>query len=254
MFPPRESAVARGRKTAAIILASVVGLALFAAILYAALHPSAHRGIPKIIVGTSDEVYYSHAATEEDARSLGRALQAIGFFNNRGTAVLLSKGTSGTIVSFVLNDGAWNHPPTVASFEEIGRRIAAAVGGYPIQVRLGDLKWGVHKELVIGKVMVGARDEVYYFGSATKAEAESLGHALQSNGFLVDSGATVELSKDSTTAISFVLGDGAWQRSGALAGFEALVRKVAASVGGQPVDLRLLNPRMEIEREITGLR
>jgi hypothetical protein len=33
---------------------------------------------------------------------LGRGLQRVGFFNNRGTAVLLSKGESGTIVSFVL--------------------------------------------------------------------------------------------------------------------------------------------------------
>ncbi len=211
-------------------------------------------GFARAMVGTKDEVYYSHAATAADAASLGRALQATGFFNDRGTSVLLSKGASGTLVSFALNPGAWNNLPTVLSFEEIGRRIASSVGGFPIEVRLCDTKWGVHKKLAAGKVIAGAKDEIYYFGAATQADAESLGRALRSAGYLVDAGASVEISKDAVTTLSFVLGDSAWRQPGALAGFEDLARKVAPAVGGLPIDLRLLNPRMEVEKEVTGLR
>jgi hypothetical protein len=245
--------VAQPRKFAAILLAAVSGVVLAAIVFYSATHQS-NRAVPKVIVGTNDAVYYSHAATKADAESLGHALQLTGFFNNRGTGVLLSKSTSGTIVSFALNDGAWDHPGTVLSFEEIGRRVAGSIGGFPIQVRLCDVKWGVHKEVVVGRVIAGVRDEVYYYGSATAPEAEALGRALQSNGYLVDSGASVMLSKDGVTSISFVLGDGAWNRAGTVSAFEGLARKVAPSVGGLPVDLRLLNSSMEVEKEVAGLR
>lgn len=245
--------MAQPRKFAAILLAAAAGVALAVIVFYALSHPS-DRAVPKVIVGTNDSVYYSHAATKADAESLGHALQLTGFFNNRGTGVLLSKGTSGTIVSFALNDGAWDHPETVLSFEEIGRRIAGSIGGFPIHVRLCDIKWGVHKEVVVGKAMAGAKDEVYYYGSATVSEAEALGRALQSNGYLVGSGASVVLSKDGVTSISFVLGDGAWNRPGTVTAFETLAREVAPSVGGLPVDLRLLNSNMEVEKEVAGLR
>jgi hypothetical protein len=244
--------VAQRRKFAAILLAATAGVALAGIVFYSVSHPS-DRTVPKVIVGTNDTVYYSHGATKGDAESLGHALQLTGFFDDRGTGVMLSKGTSGTIVSFVLNDSAWEHPDTVRSFEEIGRRVARSIGGYPIHLRLSDVKWGVHKEVVVGRVIAGAKDEVYYYGSATAPEAEALGRALQSNGYLVDSGASVVLSKDGVTSISFVLGDGAWNRPGTVSAFEGLVRKVAPSVGGLPVDLRLLNSSMEVEKEVAGL-
>jgi hypothetical protein len=245
--------VAQPRKFATILLASVAGVALAVIVYYSVSHPS-DRTIPKVIVGTNDTVYYSHAATKVEAESLGHALQLTGFFNNRGTGVMLSKGTSGNIVSFVLNDGAWDHPETVRSFEEIGRRVAGSIGGYPIHLRLSDVKWGVHKEVVVGKVIVGLKDEIYYYGSATASEAEALGRALQSNGYLVGSGTSVVLSKDGVTSISFVLGDGAWNRPGTVSAFEGLIRRVAPSVGGLPVDLRLLNSNMEVEKEIAAVR
>jgi hypothetical protein len=231
------------------LLALAIGLSLLATIVLWALHPSKRPATPKVIVGNKDEVYYYHAATAEDAQALGQALTGIGFLNGRGTTVLLSKGTAGTIVSFVLNDGGWNHPQTVYSFEEIGRRIAPAVGGFPITVRLIDSARTLHKELAVGKVVAGARDEIYYFGSATEADAAALGRALQTAGYLTDRGASVVLSKGDGTAVSFVLDDGAWNRSEVAAGFERLVRQVAGTAGGLPVQVRLLNSKMEPKKE-----
>jgi hypothetical protein len=66
----------------------------------------------------------------------------------------------------------------------------------------------------------------------------------------VDAGASVVLSKDGGTAISFVVGDGVWDRPAAVAGFEQLTRRVAASAGGLPVKLALLDSKMETKKEV----
>lgn len=238
------------RHTAANLLALVVGLSLVATIAVWAIHPSKKwTPIPKLIVGTKDEIDYYHAATRQDAQALGRVLQAIGFLNDRGSTVLLSKGPGGTIVTFVLDNGGWDHPATVYSFEEIGRRIAPTIGGYPIEVRLIDWTRSLHKELTVGRVVVGTRDEVYYFGAAKEGDATILGNALQTAGYLTDHGASVVLSKGDGTAISFIVDEGAWNRPEVVAGFERLVRQVAPRIGGLPIELRLLSPKMEPKKE-----
>jgi hypothetical protein len=204
----------------------------------------------RVAMGSKDEVYFLHAATREDAEALGTALQKVGFLNNRGTTVLLSKGTAGTLVSFVLSTGGWDHPATIYSFEEIGRRIAGSVGGFPIKVRLIDSHRILHRELTVGKAAIGAKDVVYYYGNSTEADARALGAALHSAGFLQDLGAAVVISRDSGAAISFVVGDGVWDRPDAVAGFERLTRAVASSVGGLPLELRLLNGAMEPKKTV----
>lgn len=242
------------RKLAAVGLACGAGAALVAIVIYSAAHPSTQNGISKVAVDANDNVYYTHAATGADAQALGQALERTGFFNGRGVSALLSKGTSGTIVSFVLNEGAWDHPMTVFSFEEIARRVANSIGGFPLRVRLCDARWGVRKEVAVGRVIAGTKDEVYYYGTATADQAEALGRALKREGYLVDAGASVVLSKDKVTSIGFVLANGAWERPATVAGFETLARRVAASVGGPPVDLHLLSPEMEIEKVVANLR
>jgi hypothetical protein len=236
-------------RVAPTLLAGGISLALLATIIAWSLHPSRNAENSKVLVNTKDAVYYTHA-TKEDAESLGRALKAIGFFNDRGAAVLLSKNTTGAVVSFVLNRGAWDHPDAVFTFQEIARRVAPALGGFPVIIRLCDPSWAVQKELAVGKVTIGAKDEIYYFGPATEADAQALGQALHNAGYLVGSGATVVLSKDGGVAISFVVGDGVWKRPHAVTGFTQLTQRVAASAGGLPLTLRLLNSKMETEKVV----
>lgn len=205
----------------------------------------------RVIIGAKDEVYYYHSATPEEARSLGEALKATGFFNGRGTTVLLSKGTAGTSVSFVLNDGGWDHPETIYSFEEIGRRIAGSIGGFPITVRLIDSRRVLHKELAVGKAIVAEKDAVYYYGTATPAQAAALGQALQTAGYLQGNGASVVLSRDGEPKVSFVVNTGVWDRPEAVAGFENLVRHIAPAIGGLPVRLALLDSEMAPRKTVT---
>jgi hypothetical protein len=231
----------------------VIGILLLASIVAATLQLSTRprTQLNRVAVGRKDEIYFLHSATRQDAQALGRALQGVGFLNNRGTTVLLSKGTDGTLVSFVLSDGGWDHPDTVYSFEEIGRRIATAVGGFPIKVRLIDSHRVLHRELNVGKAAIGARDVIFYYGSATEAEARSLGQTLRGLGFLQDAGAAAVLAKDGTTDLCFVVANGVWDRADALAGFERLARAAAPSVGGLPVRLRLLSEAMEPQKTVT---
>jgi len=237
----------RGRHVAANWLAYGAGLVLLAAMVAwgvgAMRKPK--RVVPKIIAGTKDEVYYSGGATVGEATALGRALENTGFFNGRGTSVMLSKFKGVRVVSFVLDDGAWDHADTAAGFEEIGRRIAVSIGGFPIQLHLVDQAWNVRKSLVVGKAIIGVRDAIYYLGSATEGDAKALGQALRDAGYLEDLGVTVVVSRGGGAAIGFVVGEGVWERPQAVAGFERLARRVAPSIGGPPIQLRLLNSDME---------
>jgi hypothetical protein len=198
----------------------------------------------------NDEIYYYHSATKTDAERLGRALQGVGFLVGLGSFVRLSKGTSGTVISFVTDDGEGDDPETALVFEELGRRVADSIGGLPIKVRLMDSRWAMRKELSVGKVTVGARDEIYYFGSATAMEAEALGQTLRSARYLVDTGTQVVLSENGGMAISFVVADGAWENPARVRRFERLASVAATSVGGLPITLRLLNSKMQKRKEI----
>jgi hypothetical protein len=162
---------------------------------------------------------------------------------------MLTRNKGVTVVSFVLDDGVWDRPASVAGFEELGRRIATPIGGFPIQIHLVDSVWTVHKSLGVGKVTIGARDVMYYLGSATEDDAQALGKALRDAGYLADLGVTVVVSKGDGAAIGFVVGEGVWDRRDAVAGFGRLGRRVAGSIGGLPIQVRLLNAEMETKAE-----
>jgi len=239
------------RSRASTALASGAALLLLgtlAALIWQS-HHRPDRSLPKLTFGHNDEIYYSHEATLDDTTALGHALQTVGYFRDQGAAVLFSRNKGGSVVSFVLRDGVWNNPAAVAGFEEIGRRIAPVTGGFPIELRLVDAGWAVQKTMQLGKIHVGAHDEIYYFGSATESDAEALGRALREADYLKDRGVTVSLSRDLVTTLSFVVGPGVWLNPDNVARFQQLARRVAPSIGGLPLQLRLLSPDMEIKRQ-----
>ena len=70
-------------------------------------------------IGTKDEVIYSGTATKDQATALGNALKTLGYFQDRGVSVLLSKGSNGAVISYVVEDGVWNKPDMVSDFETV---------------------------------------------------------------------------------------------------------------------------------------
>ena len=226
-----------------------VGIALIAALVGGYLvvrWPSE----PRVTIGKNDEVYYYRRATREDALALGQALRRIGFFNDRGSSVLLWMGGGPTVISVAVGDGDWNRRDVVSNFTEIGRRVAYAVGGFPIQVHLVDAQRVVHRKMNVGDVVIGA-DIVYYFGDATADDAQALGAALRAAGYFTGQGFTVSLLKGEGTVISFVVQQGMWDNMTVVAQLDKLVRQVAAGVGGFPVKLRLVDRDMTEKRAIT---
>jgi hypothetical protein len=245
----RESNLGRAREMAAQALAIGIGICLAALLLSGRLRPPVAAKGSQIVVGTRDKIYYFRPATADVARALGEALKSIGYLTDNGAVVTLSKGAKGAVVSFRVKEGAWNKRDTLLRYEGIGGHIAAPLGGYPVRIRLTDAKLKPRREIVVGRIFVVNRDQIYYCGSATEAEASALGRVLIAVHYLTGLGTTVVLSKEDATMLSFVVNEAAWTRPEAFAAMQSLVRGAAASVGGLPVTLRLVNREWHLERE-----
>ena len=246
-----------GSKWTAFFIALATLAALFGVVVYAiATNQIQVPGTPNqnsknfVTIGTKDQVIYSGTATKADATALGNALKADGYFQDRGVTVQIDKGSSGTTISFAIQDGAWNQTSTLSSFEEIVREVAPSVGGFPVQLDLDDSKMDVEKTSTVGEVTFDGGDAVYYEGSATQAQAQALGQQFKSISFFTGKGANVVLTKhDDGATLAFVVADGTWNNPTMVSAFETITRSVASTVGGLPIDMRLVNTQMQVEKD-----
>jgi hypothetical protein len=228
--------------TCVALLAVVFGGVLAYLVGAAAVHDRQSA----VAIGTKDNILISGSATKQDALSLGQALKQAEYFKDNGATVLLDKTASGTAVSFVVHEGIWDRPEMVSAFEEIGREIAPSIGGLPIKLRLADSSKNIRKEVNVGKTVIG-KDEVYYYGSATEADASALAQSLKANGYFGDRRLDVFLNKDNgRTVITFIVAQDSWDNPNTIAEFKALVRKTAPSVGGLPIQMQLDDDKLEI--------
>jgi len=137
----------------------------------------------------------------------------------------------------------------VAGFDEIARAVAPSIGGFPIAVRLVNKERDVKNTTTVGKVTFG-NDHIYYLGLATQAQAQALGQVLKTDGFFVDKGFDVFLSKQSDgTSLAFVVADGAWDDPAMVASFEKIARDAAPAVGGLPIHLHMVNSTLEVKKD-----
>ena len=139
---------ARGGELSSRWAATGIGLAflaVFCAIIFAGA--LALGGEHRVVIGSKDEVYFVGAATKADAQALGEALKKDGYFQDHGVAVILSKDTDGTAISFVVKEGAWNDPSMIAGFQAVGQQLAPVVGGFPIKIRMVNALKQTKKEI-----------------------------------------------------------------------------------------------------------
>jgi hypothetical protein len=231
-----------------------LGLGFFAAIVamvFAGVSISDHAANgSKVTIGARDEVFYSGSATKQEAEALGSALKQCGYFSDRGVTVFLSKGSEGTVISYVAKEGSWNDPSLVSSYEQITGHAAFAVGGLPVLLRIMNKEKEVELQSAIGRVALDGGDVVYYYGDLSQAQASAFGQALKTDGFFQGRGADVLLSRHSkNTTISFVVRDGVWQDPAAVSEFEKIARDGASAVGGLPVTLRLMTTQLEAKKD-----
>ena len=195
---------------------------------------------------------YSGSATEAQATALGNALKTVGFFQDSGFTVLLNMGANGTTIGFMVPDGVWNKAGAMGDFEEIGREVASSVGGLPVTVQLVDSQGNPQKTGVVGVVQLTGGDAVYYEGYSTLADGQALAQKLQSIGFFTGKGVNVLLKKHTNgTTLAFVVVDNAWNNAQMVTGFENITRTVAPTIGGLPIDMRLMNTTLVVEKEET---
>lgn len=103
----------------------------------------------KINYSSVEEVRFSGQANQADARNLGDALKQAQFFDGENPkTVLLAKRTNGTTVSFVVGDGRWDNPNTIAAFHMMGDNHSKSLGR-PLMIRLCDSDLTVKKEIPI---------------------------------------------------------------------------------------------------------
>lgn len=246
-----EEHTARGGQLGSRWTASWVGIATLAALVVvsgAVVYAYQYRKI--VVIGTKGQVIYSGIATKADATALGNALKSDEYFQDRGASVLLNKGFGSTTISFGVQDGVWNQPGMLSSFEELTREIAPTVGGLPIQVRLVDSRGDVEETSTVGEVSFDGGDGVYYEGSATKAQTQALGRWFESKGFFRGKGVQVFLTRhDDGTTLAFVVAEGVWTNPNKVGNFEAIVRDVAPMVGGLPIDMQLVNIQNQVEKD-----
>jgi hypothetical protein len=204
-----------------------------------------------VVIGNKDQVIYSGImATKTDATALGNALKGDEYFLDRGSTVLLNKGIGGTTISFAVQNGVWNQAGMLSSFEELAREVAPTVGGLPIQVHLMDTSGDVKATSTVGEVGFGGSNGIYYEGSATKDEAQALGRRLESMGFFRGNEANVFLTRhDDDTTLAFVVVGEAWNNPTKVSSFEAIVREVAPTVGGLPVNMRLVDTQLQVKKD-----
>jgi len=104
-----------------------------------------------------------------------------------------------------------------------------------------------------GTVIIGTKDNVTYSGLSTPSQATALGNALKTAGYFQDSGFSVLLHKPigGSTIISYVVKDGASDNAAIVSDFEAITRDVATSVGGLPIEMRLVTSSLVLEKDET---
>lgn len=102
-----------------------------------------------IPVGSNDKIVYSSPATKADAEELAQVLKSNGFFQDRGVEVDLTRRGTIPVISFILADGRWNEPKVQSDFEQVGRLVAPALGGFPIEVRLMNTSKEVEKTITL---------------------------------------------------------------------------------------------------------
>ena len=243
--------IGRGGQLGTRSAAFGVGIATLAGLVVvigAVVYEYQYRRI--IVIGTKDQVIYSGLANRAEATSLGNVLKSDEYFLDRGSSVLLDKGFGSTTISFAVQDGIWNQEGTLSSFEELTREVAPAVGGLPIEVNLIDTSGNVEATSTVGEVGFGGSNGIYYEGSATKHEAQALGQQLESMGFFRRNGANVFLTRhDDGTTLAFVVVGEAWNNPTKVSSLEAIVREVAPTVGGLPINLRLVDTQLQVKKD-----
>jgi len=209
-------------------------------------------------VNDNESVSYSGSATEREAIAVAEQLKTLKFFNDKGEKdVLLKKSDDeGTIVSFVVVDGAWDNQTMVRSFTYIGKVLTASLGSR-LKLRMIDDNLNTKKEIPIEFTMgtnysFTPKELVNYAGSATEADAKLLGEELMRMGFFDgenEKEVFIRKGESEGTIISFVVAKDSWDKPAIVNSFTSMGRSLARNFGS-PMKILLIDEILDTKKEI----
>ena len=96
---------------------------------------------PAVDFGHHQTVQYEHGATAADARAVGAFMQSAGLFSELGRPMTLRVERIGgrVVVSFAMQDGAWDHRDTIATFENVRTALEGQFVGEHVAIHLCDV-------------------------------------------------------------------------------------------------------------------
>src|SRR4029077_8514165 len=150
--------IVSGGKKASNWIGAGIGLALFTPligafvvfVLISGVNPSAVVDMEHSVdMGHDQHVYYSRGATRDDARRFGEALETEGYFDGTTRADVLISGKAGAREISFFSGGGWKNESYVEAVRAMAERIAPAIGGKPLTVRMLDENGNDKKRLQI---------------------------------------------------------------------------------------------------------
>ena len=156
-----NASVDKAREVKSSLVVALIGLTLFAVAgvtlrredrVAAETYTAAVTG-KKLSLGGSANLVYSGTATEADAKRLAASLSMLRFGNAQGATMLYMKNGSGSVVSVIVKDGAWQNPNMAPIFDIWGRLISQATGT-PLKFRLLDQQLQMKKEFAYNGTVV----------------------------------------------------------------------------------------------------
>src|SRR5215207_3694211 len=140
--------IVSGGKKASTWLGTGIGLAVFTPligavvvfVLISGVNPSAFVDMQySVDMGHDQHVYYSRGATRDDAQRLGEVLETEATSTETTPADVLISGNAGAReISFFAGGGVWEDESYVEAVRAMAERIAPAIGGKPLTVRILD--------------------------------------------------------------------------------------------------------------------
>ncbi len=145
-----------------------------------------------------DEVLYSREIRPDEARRLGEHLRSIGWFQGRRGRARLERAGGGWVVSFPLEEGAWNDPEVRGAYARVQSTLVEAFPGDAPRVHLCDASFETRVEALESTetaLRLAGGDVLWYPADLAQDDARRLAAHLASIGCFQGRGDWIRLER-----------------------------------------------------------
>ena len=164
------------------------------------------------------------------------ALIFVGFKIPQGASTIIAVGVMFAMKAIAKSLQGYDVTVHVEKGGKLGSMWTAFwIGLIVLAVLFGLVFLGIYMNDRLPSVVIGSKDEVFYSGTATKQDAQTLGDKLKESGYFSDKGADVVLAKGTDgTSISFIVKEGSWNQIDTVEQFEIIGQQLRPINRGIP--------------------